>query len=191
AGELMNILKAAAKLIGPDDTPASFRETVAAIGRDQLRRFGESYTAAVRALAPNAERITDKMPQNFYFAGLIHLALPNARIIHARRDPIDTCLSCFSQLFGDQHPYSYDLAELGRYYRAYESLMSHWRRVLPQDVMLEVQYEEVIADFERQARRIVAHCRLEWDDACLGFHATERPVRTASAVQVRQPIYRS
>src|SRR5262249_24004802 len=157
AGELMNILKAAAKLIGPDDTPASFRETVAAIGRDQLRRFGESYVAAVRALAPNAERITDKMPQNFCFAGLIHLALPNARIIHARRDPIDTCLSCFSELFAGEQPYSYDLAELGRYYRAYEALMAHWQKVLPREVMLEVQYEDVIADLDGQARRIVTH----------------------------------
>src|SRR5262249_41022057 len=125
------------------------------------------------------------------FAGLIHLALPNARIVHARRDSMDTCLSCFSQLFTGRHPYSYDLAELGRYYRAYEALMAHWRKVLPQDIMLEVRYEEVIADIDKQARRIVAHCGLEWDDACLGFHATERPVRTASAVQVRQPIYRT
>ena len=129
------------------------------------------------------------MPQNFYFVGLIHLALPNARIIHACRDPIDTCLSCFSQLFNRYHPYAYDLAELGRYYRAYAGLMAHWRRLLPENVMLEVQYEDVIADLEGQARRFVAHCGLQWDDACLSFHKTERPVRTASAVQVRQPIY--
>src|SRR5262249_16069095 len=85
----------------------------------------------------------------------------------------------------------YDLAELGRFYRAYEALMAHWRRVLPQDVMLEVQYEDVIADFEHQARRIVEHCRLEWDGACLEFHKTERPVRTSRALQVAQPIYRT
>src|SRR5215469_7369286 len=131
------------------------------------------------------------MPHNFCFAGLIHLALPKARIIHARRDPVDICLSCFSNLFASDHPYAYDLAELGRCYRAYEALMEHWRQVLPPGVMLEVQYEEVTADLEGQARRIVAHCGLEWDNACLSFHQTERPVRTASPVQVRQPIYRT
>src|SRR5215472_16719697 len=188
AGELMNIARA---VRGLNSAPASFPETVPSMGSEQLRQLGASYVAAVRALAPNAERITDKMPHNFRFAGFINLALPNARIIHARRDPVDTCLSYFSKDFGNGHPYSYDLAELGRYYRAYEALMTHWREVLPSNVMLEVQYEEVVADTETQARRIVAYCGLEWDDACLSFHETQRPVRTASALQVRQPIYRS
>jgi tetratricopeptide (TPR) repeat protein len=191
AGELRHITNAAAKLSRPDGAPVPFPEAVSCMGGEQLRRLGESYIAAIRALAPNAERITDKMPGNFRFAGLIHLVLPNARMIHARRDPIDTCLSCFSKLFGGNHPYCYDLAELGRYYRTYEALMAHWRKVLPPDVMLEVQYEEVTADPECQARRIVVHCGLEWEDACLLFHKNERPVRTASAVQVRQPIYRT
>jgi hypothetical protein len=115
--------------------------------------------------------------------------LPQSRIIHVRRDPLDTCLSCFSKLFAGEQPYAYDLAELGRYYRAYEALMEHWRRVLPEGVMLEVQYEELVADFEPQARRLLAYCGLEWDDRCLAFHETQRSVRTASATQVRQPIY--
>ena len=149
------------------------------MGGEQLRELGASYVAAIRDLAPKAERITDKMPLNFRFAGLIHLALPHARIIHVRRDPIDTCLSCFSKLFAGDQPYSYDLAELGRFYRYYEALMEHWRRVLPPGVMLEVQYEEVTDDLEGQARRLVAHCGLEWDDACLSFHQTQRPVQTA------------
>jgi hypothetical protein len=120
------------------------------------------------------------------------VALPNARIIHTRRDPVDTCLSMFSILFtGMGLLHSYDLGELGRYYRAYEKLMAHWRDILPAGVMLEVQYEEVVDDLEQQARRIVAHCGLEWDDACLDFHKTERAVRTISHQQVRQPIYRS
>src|SRR5208282_3755004 len=139
-----------------------------------------------------ATRICDKTPWNFQYAGLIHAALPQARIIHTRRDPIDTCLSIFATLFrAASQPYSYDLGELGRYYRAYEKVMAHWRNVLPAGVMLEVQYEEVVDDLERQARRIVAHCGLEWDDACLEFHKTERAVRTVSHAQVRQPIYRS
>jgi tetratricopeptide (TPR) repeat protein len=187
AGELANIARAARRLDSPS---VSYPETVPSIGGEQLRQLGASYVAAVRGLAPNAERITDKMPHNFHYAGFINLILPKARIIHTRRDPVDTCLSCFSKYFMG-HPYSYDLAELGRYYRAYEALMAHWREVLPSDVMLEVQYEEVVADTETQARRIVAYCGLEWDDACLSFHETQRPVRTASALQVRQPIYRS
>jgi hypothetical protein len=119
------------------------------------------------------------------------MALPNARIIHMRRDPIDTCLSCFSKRFSSEHAYTYDLVELGRYYRCYEALMEHWRHVLPQGAILDVHYEEVVADLESQARRMLAFCGLEWDDACLAFHKTERTVRTASATQVRQPIYKT
>ena len=127
----------------------------------------------------------------FVFAGLIHLALPKARIIHARRTAVDTCFSCFSKLFASELLYTYDLGELGRYYRSYERVMEHWRRVLPQGVMLEVQYEDLVADFESQARKIVEYCGLDWDDGCLAFHENQRPVRTASATQVRKPIYRT
>ena len=118
------------------------------------------------------------MPSNFRFVGLIHLALPNARIIHARRDPIDTCLSCFSKLFAGDQPYSLRPRRTRPLLPQYAGLMEHWRRVLPPGVMLEVQYEEVSDDFEAQARRIVAHCGLEWDDACLAFHQTKRAVQT-------------
>jgi Sulfotransferase family len=124
-------------------------------------------------------------------AGLIHLALPNARIIHTVRDPLDTCYSCFSKLFGNGQYHTYNLTELARYYRHYEKLMEHWRKVLPPGRIMDVRYEEVVFDLEGQARRIVAHCGLEWDDRCLEFHKTDRPVHTASAVQVRQPIYQS
>ncbi|HEX3995239.1 MAG TPA: sulfotransferase, partial [Acetobacteraceae bacterium] len=138
-----------------------------------------------------AVRIVDKLPGNFQYAGLIHAALPNARVIHTGRDPVDTCLSVFSVLFaGTAHLYSYDLGELGRYYRAYQQAMTHWRNVLPAGVMLDVRYEAVVDDLAGEARRIVAHCGLDWDDACLAFHATKRPIRTASHAQVRQPIYR-
>ena len=190
AGELAEFSKAAAS-IGMPNGALSFPEAVPALSAEQLRQIGTSYLDAVRAEAPRAERITDKMPANFSFVGLIHLALPNARIIHMRRDPVDTCLSCFSLLFVGDLPYCYDLGELGRYYRAYETLMEHWRQVLPAGVMLDVRYEEVVADTERQARQLLAHCGLEWDDACLDFYKTQRPIRTASATQVRQPIYRT
>jgi hypothetical protein len=146
--------------------------------------------ARVRSLAPEAARITDKMPSNFRFIGFIRMALPNARIIHTRRDPLDTCISCFSRLFGKKS-FTSDLGTLGRYYRSYETLMSHWRDVLPPEAMLEVQYEELVSDFENQARRLVAYCGLDWDERCLAFHKTKRPVRTASVTQVRQPIFAS
>ncbi len=137
-------------------------------------------------------RIVDKLPHNFQLVGLIHAALPHARIIHTVRDPVDTCLSIFSILFpGGAQPWSYDLGELGRYYHAYQKIMAHWREVLPPGVMLDVQYEDVVADFEPQVRRIVTHCGLDWDDRCLSFHKLSRPIMTASHAQVRQPIYRS
>jgi tetratricopeptide (TPR) repeat protein len=160
-------------------------------GAEGLRRVAARYLERALALAPAAARITDKMPGNFRHAGPIHLALPNARIIHVARDPLDTCFSCFATLFGGHLPYVYELGELGRYYHAYASLMAHWREVLPAGVMLEVRYEALVADFEPQARRIVAHCGLDWDDACLEFHKTQRPVWTASTVQVRRPLYRT
>lgn len=188
AGELQEFSKAVTGL-GMPNGALSFPEAVPALSEQQLRQLGTSYLDVVGAVAPEAERITDKMPANFSFVGLIHLALPNARIIHMRRDPVDTCLSCFSLLFAGDLPYCYDLGELGRYYRAYQTLMEHWRQVLPAGVMLKIRYEEVVADVERQARQIVAHCGLEWDDACLAFYKTQRPIRTASATQVRQPIY--
>jgi len=191
AGELMDFQRAAAAICEPPGATVPYPEMLPAMSGQDLRRLGERYVEGVVTKAPAADRITDKMPGNFRVVGLIHLALSHARIIHVRRDPLDTCVSCFSKLFAGQQPFAYDLGELGRYYRAYESLMTHWRCVLPEGVMLEVQYEELIADFEPQARRIVAHCGLEWDERCLAFHETERPVRTASAMQVRQPLYRS
>ena len=168
-----------------------FPDVVTQLSYDDLRRAGARYVSQISRLAPNAIRITDKMPSNFRLAGLIHLILPNARIIHAARDPIDTCFSCFSKLFADGQHQTYDLAELGRYYRCYRRVMEHWRSVLPAGLVLEVRYEDVVADLERQARRIVAHCGLPWDDRCLAFHKTDRPVHTASAIQVRGPIFRN
>ncbi len=166
-------------------------ELTGQIPPETLRRAGAACAARLKALAPTAERVIDKTLENFRLAGLIHLALPNARILHIRRDPLDTCFSCFSKSFADGLHYTYDLGELGRYYRAYEALMAHWREVLPEGVMLEVRYEELVADIEGQTRRILAHCGLDWDARCLEFYKTERQVRTASKVQVRQPLYRN
>ncbi|HXW29310.1 MAG TPA: tetratricopeptide repeat protein, partial [Xanthobacteraceae bacterium] len=162
---------------------------VAGLGAATVRHLATEYLAGLRALAPAATRITDKMPANFALVGFIHLALPEARIIHVRRNPIDTCLSCFSTLFTRGHPYTYDLAELGRYYRAYQAMMEHWQKALPAAVILDVSYEDVVADVNAQARRMLEHCGLPWDDVCLAFFETQRAVSTASAAQVRRPVY--
>ena len=106
-------------------------------------------------------------------------------------DPVDTCLSCFSKLFSDSQSHTYDLGELGRYYRKYETLMAHWRKVLPTGLMLEIRYEDVVDDLAGETKRILDHCGLDWSQSCLDFHKTERPVRTASATEVRKPIYKS
>ena len=191
AGEVAHFEDAVAQLRGSPGTPLGLPGEVPVVVGTQLRQLGAAYIERIGAGMSAAQRITDKMTQNFRFAGLIHLALPGARIIHCRRDPIDTCLSCFSLLFAGDHLYSYDLSELGRFYCGYARLMEHWRSVLPEGVMLEVDYEDLVTDFEQHARRIIAYCDLEWDDACLAFYKTQRPVRTASMIQVRQPVYRS
>jgi tetratricopeptide (TPR) repeat protein len=188
-GELREMANHVARIRGPEDP--SYPDFVPTMSADELRRLGASYIEAVRGKAAQAARIADKMPSNYRFAGLIHLALPNARLIHARRDLRDVAFSCFSLHFAAGHQYTYDLAELGRHCCAYAQLMEHWRTVLPEAAMLEVQYEDLVADVEHQARRIVTHCGLEWNDACLNFYETERSVRTASAIQVRLPIYQS
>ncbi len=192
-GERLTLIEAIAQACGTPTIPRSLPRLAAQWSDAQLRGLGTRYLeAATRGIPGTATLVIDKLPANFQFAGIIHAALPNARIIHTRRDPVDTCLSNFSILFaGYAQLYSYDLGELGRYYRAYERLMAHWRAALPPGVMLDVQYENIVDNLEHEARRIVAHCGLEWDDACLAFHKTDRPVRTVSHAQVRQPIYRS
>jgi len=156
---------------------------------DQYRIVADGYLGALQAMDPAAERITDKLLTNYYFVGLLHVLFPNAKFIHTERNPIDACLSAFSKLFKDDLPHSYDFGELGRYHLKYEALMAHWQRVLPAGVMLSVAYEDVVADVGGQARRIIDFVGLPWDPACLAFHESGRPVKTASVVQVRQPVY--
>jgi hypothetical protein len=196
AGELQTLNDVILTVRDSGGNTIPYPEFVPAVDSVALRQIGERYLAGVRELAAkhgraNPERITDKMPSNYYFAGLIHLALPNAKIIHIMRDPIDTCISCFSKLFSAEQSHTYDLAELGRYYARYERAMAHWRAVLPAGRILDVRYEDLLADLKGQAQRIIAYCGLPWDERCLAFHKTERPVRTASATQVRRPLYTS
>jgi hypothetical protein len=158
--------------------------------RDQ-RAAGLKYLALIGELPAGKQHIVDKMPANALFAGLIHLMLPNARMILCQRNPLDTCFSCYSTLFAGRQNFSYDLGELGRYYRAHDALMAHWRRVLPEKNFLAINYEDLVEDIEGVARRLIAFCGLGWSDNCLRFHESTRPVRTASMLQVRKPLYRS
>ena len=191
AGELPDLNLLVAQMSGAGGNVFCYPEDAPTLTTAQRLALGKAYVDGLQRRAPSAQRVTDKMPANFLFLGLIHLTLPNAHIIHVLRDPRDTCLSCFSKLFTAAQDFTYDLGELGRYYRKYVELMAHWRSVLPAGRMLEIRYEDVIADLEASARRIVDHCRLEWDPRCIAFHEARRPVRTASASQVRRPIYRS
>jgi hypothetical protein len=135
-------------------------------------------------------RFIDKQPNNFSHVGFIHAILPNATIIDVRRHPMDACFSCFKQYFAAGQAFTYDLEGLGRYYRCYLDLMDHWDAVLPGKV-LHVSYEDLILDPEKNICRLLAHCGLGFDPRCLRFHETQRPIRTASSEQVRQPLYAS
>ena len=170
-----------------EDSPEGFAHLPA----KALRRLGQTYLERVGRPDAGIRRVTDKSIEAFRLTGLIHMALPGARFIHVRRDPLDACLSCFSKLFVTTLGYTYDLGDLGRYWRRYEAQMAHWAQALPPGAILEVRYEDVVADLEGQARRMLAHCGLDWDERVLDFHTTDRAVRTASFAQVRQPIYAS
>jgi tetratricopeptide (TPR) repeat protein len=184
-GEMPNFRAAAAQVV------PGFPEEVLRLGSGDLQRLGEYYLQLAALSARDAVRITDKTLSNDLFVGLIHLALPNARIINVVRDPIDTCLSIFATDFSSAYPYASDLFELGRFCRAERQLMAHWRKLLPEGHFLEVRYENIVADIEGQTRRMLEFCGLEWEPACLAFDTSKHPVFTASAAQVRRPLYRS
>jgi len=156
---------------------------------EQLRRYGEKFIADTQVYRTDKPYFIDKMPNNFRHIGLIHLILPNAKIIDARREPMACCFSNFKQLFASGQEFTYSLEDLGRYYRAYVELMAHWDAVLPGTV-LRVQHEELVEDLEHHVRRILDFVGLDFEPACLEFYKTERSIRTASSEQVRQPIYR-
>jgi len=167
----------------------NYPQAVRELGEPHFKSLGQDYLdAAELHRTEGAPRFIDKMPNNFPSVGLIHLILPNAKIIDARRYPLDSCLSSYRQLFGMGQPFTYDLTDIGEYFLQYQRMMDHWHEVLPQRV-LTVQYEDVVTDFEYQVRRILEYCELPWEDACLRYHETDRPVRTASSEQVRQPVY--
>ncbi len=157
-----------------------------------LAGIGKQYIDETRRLARGASRFTDKMPLNFFYVWLIHRALPNARVVALRRDPMDSCLSNFRQLFAtgfSYYNYSLDIDDTAEYYRGFDRLLEVWRQRMPPSRYLEVRYEDIVHDQENQTRRLLDFCDLSWNDACMRFHENAAPVATASSVQVRQPLY--
>lgn len=192
AGELNTFAGLIKRASGTSSNLVLDPETLRASSGINLSKIGASYVQQTAALARGAGRFTDKMPLNFFYAGLIHRALPNARIIALRRGALDSCLSNYRQLFStgfSYYNYTFDLEDTAAYYKAFDRLMIHWRKKLPADRFTEVHYENIVYEQEEETRRLLSFCCLDWNEACLRFHENEAPVSTASSVQVRQPLY--
>ncbi len=190
AGEIPDIASIAGTM--PQHAPGGspFPDCVAQLPVEAYYGFGQAYLRRIRSLDETAQRVINKTPMNFEFLGLIAMLLPGARVIHCRRNPLDTCLSCYFQRFRAGQEFTYTFDDLAFYYGCYLQVMRHWRQVLPSQI-LEVDYETLVATPEPTARSLVDYCGLPWDERCLRFHETKRPVTTASNWQVRQPLYTS
>ena len=191
AGGEMETMPAIAKALPSRlGTRKRYPECLTELSEAVSRELAAQYLGALDRVNGSAARVTDKLPLNFLNLGLIALLFPQATIIHCRRDPLDTCLSCYFARFSHHLDFTFSLAGLGAYYRGYRRMMDHWREVLPVSI-LDVDYEELVANQEAVSRRLIAHCGLGWDDRCLEFQKTERQVATGSLWQVRQPIYQT
>jgi tetratricopeptide (TPR) repeat protein len=188
AGELEVLRNLTTGICIGKKTP-QFPECLRDLNMDDFQRLGSDYIEKIREYSKNAEYITDKMPGNFLWVGLIKIILPRAKIIHCVRNPMDICFSIFKNDFTATHKYAYNMTELGQYYNLYRDLMAHWEKVLP-GFMYTLRYEDMISDQEHQTKSLLEFCGLPWDDACMAFHKTKRKVSTASLAQVRQPIYK-
>lgn len=175
------------KMVGE---PANRTQFISASAQIDYQLLGQSYIQCTRPLTGKTAHFIDKLPFNYLYAGLIHRALPNARIINLRRHPMDSCYSMYKQLFRDAYPFSYDLQDLAGYYLAYDRLMAHWNELIP-GVIHTVSYEDLVRDTEGEARRLLAFCGLDWEQQCLDFHKNTSASTTASATQVRQKVYTS
>ena len=189
AGEIRVVYDAMGEFRARVPNNRAYPELLRDVRVADLQFLALSVTDRLSHYWPQALRITDKMTTNYPFLGILHLAMPKAKFVHVRRNPVDTCLSCFSKYFVAGASYSYEVGELARYYKGYAALMEHWREVLPQGAFIDVDYEELVGDFETQSKRILDYCELAWDPGVLSFYKTERAVQTASAAQVRQPLF--
>jgi len=190
AGELVDLQRIERRITETKRETGSYFNMLARLTADQSREHAEAYLVTLKRHSRVALRVVDKMPHNFELLGLIALLFPNARIVHCRRNPVDTCISCFTHNFTDAHGYNSNLSNLGLYYREYTKLMSHWAAVLPLK-MFDLEYEQMVTDQDATTRRLINFLGLDWEDSCTSFHLTDRTVSTPSRWQVRQPIYKS
>lgn len=188
AGELVLIQGIEQKIANQFELPGPYPRCMSRINHDIARKYSDSYLQEIRRRSADALRITDKDPGNSHRIGLIKTLFPGARIIHCQRIAMDTCLSIFFNYFARSNTYSFDLRELGQYYLDHERLMAHWCELFPGE-LLTVKYEDLVRDQEKVSRQLIEHIGLDWDERCLDFHLNKRAVRTASSVQVRQPLY--
>jgi hypothetical protein len=189
AGELRDVDRLAEALTAPVEAVGGDSNVLAALARQKGRDLAERHLHRLTRLGGAALRVIDKLPINFLHLGLIATLFPRARVLHCRRDRLDTCLSCYVQYFHALN-FTWDLEDLGKYHREYERLMAHWRTALPLR-LLDVSYEELVSDQEAVSHRMIAFCGLDWDERCLAFHENPRPVHTMSMLQVRRPMYAS
>lgn len=183
ARELVGLVRAKQ---GKNNSREQFVEGSTEIDFSEL---GAAYIRSTAALTGGRPHFVDKLPLNYLYAGLIHLALPNARIIHLRRHPMAACYAIYKQLFQDAYPFSYSLEEMGHYYVAYSRLMDHWRKLIPAQAMTEIHYEDLVTRTEAEARRILDFCGLRWEERCLSFYKQTSASTTASSAQIRQPAH--
>ena len=190
AGELLEITKLASNLPQALDSSLEYPECIRQLDAGRIASSATGYLRYLAGRDDRAARVVDKLPTNFLHLGLIAILLPNAHIVHCRREALDVCLSIYFQRFAQGHFYAYDFDDIAAYYAEYERLMAHWKKVLPVEI-LDIQYEDLLDDLEGESRRMLDYCGLDWQEACLAFHRSQRPVRTASSWQVRQPLYRT
>jgi tetratricopeptide (TPR) repeat protein len=186
--QMMRLVRALAQGESKSRQPLAREQLLSLTTHLDFRQLGESYSQSTQARIGDAAHFIDKLPLNFMYVGLIHLALPDARIIHVQRNPMDSCYAMYKTLFRDAYPFSYRLQELGEYYLAYRELMAHWQNVMP-GVIHSINYEDLVADIEPEARRLLEHCELDWQQQCLDFQVNRAASTTASAVQVRRTLY--
>jgi tetratricopeptide (TPR) repeat protein len=188
--ELSNLMQIAASIGRYRPDRLQYPRAVEDLRKKDWKAYGQQYIEETRRFrATGRPFFADKLPNNFAHVGLLHLILPNAKVINTRRHPLDSCLGAYKQLFGKGQHFTYDMLDLSEYYKNYYNIMQHWHSVLPGKV-LDVHYEETVTDLEGQVRRILDHCGLPFEEACVRYYETDRAVKTASSEQVRQPIYR-
>ncbi|HFD11210.1 MAG TPA: sulfotransferase family protein [Crenotrichaceae bacterium] len=191
AGELMWVRDTVNSIQDSLNLAVPYPQCIEVLTQNNITCLAEQYQQYLCTIADDESRVTDKMPNNFLHLGLIHVLFPNARIIHCRRNPRDSCISMYTEYFPDGVSYSYNLLKLGAYYKQYERIMNHWHSVLPAGSIIDVDYENMVADQEKESRRLIDFIGLDWDESCLSFHTKNRRVDTASDLQVKKPIYSS